>query len=183
VKTVDRVLQRWRIRKAMSFIPPGARVLDIGCADGVLFRMLGDRIAVGVGIDPDAEDGAVGPHARIYRGLFPVAVPDIQPFDVICLLAVLEHIPEAEQQTLTKNCYHALNPGGVVVVTVPAPAVDAALAVLRALRLIDGMSLEQHYGFNPARLPELFESSGLSLIRHRRFQMGFNHLFAFRRSG
>ena len=47
IKQGDSVLQSWRIRKAAPYIPRRAHVLDIGCSDGALFRVLGDRIAAG----------------------------------------------------------------------------------------------------------------------------------------
>lgn len=157
-------------------------MLDIGCADGALFRALGDRISYGVGVDPEAIDGRIGSRSNLYRGLFPAALPDQRQYDVICLLAVLEHIPEPVQRNLAAECAARLLPGGQVIATVPAPAVDGILSALRACRLIDGMSLEQHYGFNPVDLPAQFRTAGLRLARHSRFQLGLNHLFVFERA-
>jgi SAM-dependent methyltransferase len=183
MRRLDRVLQRWRIHQATRHIANDARVLDIGCADGALLRALGDRIRVGAGVDPDAVEGPVGPRSRLFRGMFPAALPDSQSYDVICLLAVLEHVAEQEQRTLAADCANRLAPGGRVIATVPSPAVDHILNLLRALRLIDGMSLEQHYGFDPAQLPDRFAAAGLRLLSHRRFQFGLNHLFVFERAG
>ena len=74
--SLDRVLQRWRIRKATAFIRPGDQLLDIGTADGALFslvRGLGDS----VGLDPDLDMDRTPPPpgVRFYRGLFPEALP------------------------------------------------------------------------------------------------------------
>ena len=154
-------------------------MLDIGSADGALYRRY-PRVAAFVGIDPDAEGShRLGPNAQLLRGSFPEALADPEPFDVISLLAVLEHVPPAGQSVLAAECARRLKPGGVVVVTVPSPVVDTILAGLKTLRLIDGMAVEQHYGFEAHRTVDLFTSPGLSLVQAERFQLGVNNLFVF----
>jgi hypothetical protein len=53
------------------------------------------------------------------------------------------------------------------------------LRVLKTLRLIDGMALEQHHGFRPSEVGPLFEAVGMKLTVRRRFQLGLNNLFVF----
>jgi len=55
------------------------------------------------------------------------------------------------------------------------------LALLTRLRLIHGMSLEQHYGYEVAQTPATFGAAGLTLESWSRFQIGLNHLFVFRK--
>jgi hypothetical protein len=58
--------------------------------------------------------------------------------------------------------------------------VDRLLDILLHLRLAHGMAVEEHHGFNPRSVPEIFGSRGeLLLIRHRKFQLGLNNLFVF----
>jgi SAM-dependent methyltransferase len=164
------------------YIAPGSRVLDIGCADGELFRSIGN-IGEGVGIDPDLPPTAVScGRALLLRGFFPQALSDDRPFDVITLLAVLEHVPPEMQRELALACASHLKPGGHLVITVPAPAVDTILVVLRWLRLIHGMALEQHYGYDPGKTPAIFAVPGLELSQARRFQLGLNNLFVFKKT-
>ena len=47
MNAVDRWIRDLRIGRAIRSIPPGARVLDVGCHDGALFRALGPRPARG----------------------------------------------------------------------------------------------------------------------------------------
>jgi SAM-dependent methyltransferase len=178
---LDRFIQCWRIRKARRFISQGADVLDIGASDGSLFEQV-PHIGRYVGVDPDLDaDRTVGPSARLVKGLFPQCIPSEKPFDCITMLAVLEHIPTAAQPRLAHDCARYLKPGGYLVITVPSPAVDRILNCLKAMRLIHGMSLEEHYGYDVRKTPELFGGAGFTLRRAGRFQLGLNNLFVFAR--
>jgi 2-polyprenyl-3-methyl-5-hydroxy-6-metoxy-1,4-benzoquinol methylase len=187
VKAVDRWLQRWRIAKAAAYVPVGARLLDIGCADGALFRQLEARVGEGVGIDTDLGGATSTSRFRLIAGSFPEALTGAGgdagtfPFDVITLLAVLEHVPPERQRPLAAACARHLKAGGRLIVTTPSPLVDPILDLLIRLRVIHGMDTEGHYGFRPAATPGIFAPVGFELEEAARFQLGLNHLFVFRR--
>lgn len=183
MKASDRVLQRWRIRRALAWVPTGARVLDVGCADGSLFRLGQRRITSGVGVDLNASATWVGGAAERLTGPFPDVLRPGDTFDVIAMLAVVEHVEAVQLKEWARACAARLRPDGRVVITVPAPTVDRLLHVGIALRLLDGMEAHQHHGFDPSCLPDTFNAAGLELMTHRRFQLGLNHLFVFRKPG
>ena len=97
------------------------------------------------------------------------------------MLAVLEHIPPAGQLELAGQVAAYLKPGGRLIISVPGPLVDHILELLLSLRLIDGMALEEHYGFDSSSVPKIFDASGLKLIHAGRFEFGLNNLFVFQK--
>ena len=157
-------------------------MLDIGCGDGILFQQLGSRISGGIGIDPSLDKSQGFGTFRIISGWFPNDLPDSEPFDVITMLAVLEHIPEKEYCQTATACERLLRPGGCLIITVPSPLVDRLLSVMKFGGLIDGMELHQHHGFDPGITPSIFSTTNLSLVRKEKFQLGLNNLFLFRKA-
>lgn len=177
MKPLDRLLQRWRFAAAMKFIPPGARVLDVGCHQGELFVLLGNRVRGGVGIDP-LVTGLIGlSGVQIVRGQFPEDLPAGEGFEVITALAVIEHVPTDGLKPFLLACRSWLKPGGRLVATVPSPMVDGLLLWLRRLGLVSGMSLEEHHGFRPGDLPAAAAAAGFGVATWRRFQLGLNNVF------
>ncbi len=179
---LDRVLQRWRIRKALPFIPAGARLLDIGSSDGTLFHIARSRIGGGLGIDPTLKSSQQMGAVQLIGGFFPNDMPAVEPFDVITMLAVLEHFPQSQYGQLKTGCAQYLKPGGHIVITVPSPTVDLILTWLKRLRLIHGMSLEEHHGYEVEQTGKIFAPSEFQLVRHEKFQLGLNNLFVFQRN-
>jgi SAM-dependent methyltransferase len=180
LRALDRFLCRWRIRKVRRFISRGSTVLDVGCHDGALFRILSGRIAGGVGLDPLVERTESRGRFRFVSGIFPDDLASDERFDVITLLAVLEHVEPDRLPAWIEACGARLAPGGVVIATVPSARVDGLLDVLTRVGLVAGMSVEEHHGFDPSDVPPLFGSDGFSLVRHDRFELGMNNLFVFR---
>lgn len=177
MRTLDCILQAWRIRTARPWIPRGARVLDIGCHQGELLRSLGDRIGPSVGMDPLARPGDLGRHRLISEPFRePAPFPD-GSFDAVVMLATLEHI--RDKSPLAGEIRRLLRPRGRVVITVPRPAVDPIVGLLRAVGLAEGMSMGEHHGFAPGDTPGLFTPAGFTLIRWRSFQVGLNNLYVF----
>jgi SAM-dependent methyltransferase len=181
MKAIDRYLRDVRIAKATRFVEQGDVVVDIGCADGAMFEQWSGRIEYGYGVDPTLPAMRKTDRFALYPGDFPEALPEVR-CDVITMLAVLEHIPEDRQIETAAACHRILNPGGRVVITVPSPQVDTILGVLGRLHLIDGMSVEEHYGFDPSGTARIFASPYFSLVERRRFQFGLNNLFVFEKA-
>ncbi len=179
MRIMDYVLQDWRARMARPWIVEGARILDIGCSHGKFLRDLGNRIGPSIGYDPEATSETNGRY-RIIPELFSKPAPfDDESFDVVVMLATLEHIRDKE--TLSEECFRLLTPGGRIVITVPSPWVDPIVHMLCRVGLADGMSLDEHHGFDPRTTPDIFAKSGFVLMRHRRFQLGLNHLYVLQK--
>lgn len=177
MRTLDRMLSRWRIAKATAWVRPGDRLLDVGCYDGSLIARVRGRIDGAVGIDAVAEPAdAAG--VRIVKGSFPTDLPaDAGTFDCITALAVLEHVEDPE--AFAAACRDLLRPGGRAVLTVPHPFVDRIVDALIFLRLADGMDFEEHHGFDVSETGPIFERAGLASVARESFQLGLNRLFVF----
>jgi SAM-dependent methyltransferase len=179
MRAFDRWLQRWRFRAARPWVPPQARVLDIGCFQGEFFQQLGDRIRAGVGYDPCGQAMALR-NVRIVPEAFSVPSSLLEgSFDAVVMLATLEHI--VEKKPFVEEFWRLLEPGGRVILTVPSPFVDRIVDLLRRLRFADGMSIDEHHGFSPTAVPALFCARGFQLEHWSRFQLGLNNLFVFRK--
>ncbi|MFO1540770.1 MAG: methyltransferase domain-containing protein [Chloroflexota bacterium] len=180
---LDHYLRRVRIARVRPHLRRGDVVLDVGSDDGSLFRALADTLGSGsIGIEPTLAAPVSAPGYTLLPGLFPDAVPAGTRCDVITMLAVVEHMPPEVQARLADACAALLPAGGRIVITIPSPRVDTILHILAALRLIHGIGLHEHYGFDTAGVPALFPGPRFRLALHRRFQLGLNNLYVFERT-
>jgi Methyltransferase domain len=178
---MDRWIQKQRINRVIQHVPPGSVVLDIGCSWGELFQAMGSNLGNGFGMDPLLPGNIEKPRYKLFKGFFPDDWNIKTAFHCITLLAVLEHIPAKKQQQTIKNIFNLLIPGGLVVLTIPSKKADRILLILNRLGFIHGMSLEEHYGFDPADTKILFKEAGFALVKYQTFQFGLNNLFVFKK--
>ena len=83
---------------ALAAIPAGARVLDIGCGDGLLADALVERGCHVVGIDSVPPPRGVRLESFHLHDLDDLPLPvDVATFDVVLLLDVVEHLKSPEQ--------------------------------------------------------------------------------------
>src|ERR1043166_8509645 len=146
MKKLDYYLQNERFRRARRYINPGDKILDIGSFNMEMFEQFDDLISYGIAIDPAIKEPGKHQKYEFIRGYFPLNCPSGIRFDVITMLAVMEHIKPEEQKTIADGCYEYLKPGGKIVLTIPSPMVDQILKVLIFFRVLDGIALEEHYG-------------------------------------
>ena len=176
----DYFIQLWRMQVAARWIPQGSRVLDIGCHQGEFLKMLGQKIEPSVGLDPLYQQNAAPKGHQFFSQEFEEGLPfEESSFDVIVLLATIEHMQQ--KPAIAREARRLLRPGGQVVITVPSVFVDDILSVLLILRIVDGMSLEEHHGFLPDDLLNIFLPEGFRLKWRQKFQFGLNNLYVFER--
>ena len=163
----------------MQHIPERAVLLDIGCHEGQLLKKVSKKILKGTGVDPLCSTKTLAQNISIINGRFPEALPNGNIFSCITVLAVFEHIPPAMQQNFLKHCYSALENGGLLILTIPGKKVDSILQTLKRYKLISGMSLEEHHGYDPFNTLPLGAKAGFRLVLFEQFEMGYNNLFVF----
>ena len=179
---VDRSLQRKRNAQALRWIPSDAKVLDLMCSDGALFRQASSLIKSGIGIDTEEPSSwPTGPYS-FRHGTFPEALVDKDRFDIVLMPAVIEDIADEFRTTWATTVPKLPSQGVRLIITVPTPAVDWILDVGIRFRLLHSMDTANHHGFDPRVVPQGFLVPPMRLLKASRFEFGLNHLFVFERT-
>ncbi len=111
----DSFVRKSRLRSIKKFIKPPAVFLDAGCAFGgsVKDASLAGFVAYGIDVSEFAVKHAVSEGLKVYRSpLTEAPFPD-SFFDVITLIEVIEHLPDA--QASVKKLNRLLKSGGLLV--------------------------------------------------------------------
>jgi len=173
----DRFLAWCRFREALPHVRPLARVCDIGC--GMEARFLDyarERIGFGVGID-DRIAATASTGRSLIRGDITQGLPFRSAcFDHVVLLAVLEHLNQP--RPVLAEIFRILTPGGSLIMTWPAAAIDPLLHVLERVGVVcKELGIQEHQPRIPLPLlRSMLGEIGFTGSRHRTFEFGLNNL-------
>jgi 2-polyprenyl-3-methyl-5-hydroxy-6-metoxy-1,4-benzoquinol methylase len=173
-------LRKMRIARVLPLLRriPQCRLLDIGC--GWEARLLLDMepyIASGVGIDfkaPFIQTEKLTTMCARLNGTLPFAD---NSFDVVSMLAVLEHL-ECPESMLREIC-RVLRPNGFLVGTAPSNIAKPVLEFLSyRLGIVNEDEIRDHKQYyNRNSIVALLTKAGFTDIEHRYFQFGMNNYF------
>jgi len=183
---LEPLLRRMRIARVLPHLREvrDCRLLDIGCGwEARLLRELEPYIASGWGIDFKAPALAT-PKLHTLATRIDDRLPfDDESFDVITMLAVLEHLERPA--AVLREVERLLRPGGVLVLTVPSRYAKPVLEFLAfRLGVVSADEIRDHKTyFNREDLVRLFQNfEQLRIERHRYFQWRFNNYLVCRKN-
>ncbi|MFM7425521.1 MAG: class I SAM-dependent methyltransferase [Elainella sp.] len=171
-------LLRWlRFRQVMPQIPAGAQLLDVGCGHSATFlKAAANRIKSGIGVDFKVQPMQFQNIQTIQLKLADVLPFADASFDVVTMLAVLEHIEQ--EKPMLQEVRRVLKPDGRLILTVPSIWAQPLLELLAyRLKIVDEREIRDHKRYyNRARLETvLVQTTGFRGFRHRYFQFGLNN--------
>lgn len=154
---LESYLAKLRARKANELIPDGnsGRILDIGCGVYPLF-LLNSDFSEKYGLDKGVNINC----GMLYQGndivLFnhDIEKEEGLPFDdnyfnVVTMLAVMEHIEQKKAMNVMKEVYRILLPSGIFILTVPAVWTKKFLEFMARLRIVSPYEIAEHKYFYP----------------------------------
>jgi SAM-dependent methyltransferase len=150
------------VRGYLDALPPGTRVLDAGCGEGVLVEEYAARLAI-EGVDDNYAS------AHVTRASI-LALPAADAtYDRVLCLDVLEHLQYADQAQALAELHRVLRPGGELLVTVPNLAhLQSRVRFAFGGRLMRTASPLKHPGDRPCRESlDLARQAGFELVSHR----------------
>lgn len=115
----------------------GARILDVGCGEGGLARLLAAEGALVMGVDPNLEAVARAreliPGARIEQATAEALPFENDEFDTVVVVNALHHVPLAAMDKVLGEAARVTRPGGTLIVIEPL----AEGSFFAALRMVE----------------------------------------------
>jgi SAM-dependent methyltransferase len=147
------LLEKWlaiqRARVADQLIPPGSRsgrLLDIGCGAYPYFLAHTDfkeKFGLEQCVTTPVKDSSVTITAYDLHKETPIPFRD-NYFDVVTMLAVLEHIEPEKLTKVLAEIRRVLKPGGLYLLTTPARWTESLLRLMAKLRFVSPDEINDH---------------------------------------
>ncbi|WP_299245321.1 class I SAM-dependent methyltransferase [uncultured Brachyspira sp.] len=179
---LDLFLRKYRINMVKPTIKKynNCRLLDIGCGwEARLLKSIEDYIEYGVGIDFKPPELKTHKLSTIKMKLEKKLPFEDESFDIVTMLAVLEHISYPED--ILREINRVLKKDGRLILTVPSKMAKPILEFMAfKLRIIDRAEIEDHKKYyNKNDIILCSEASNFILEKHRYFQFGCNNFACF----
>jgi SAM-dependent methyltransferase len=152
-------------------------LLDIGCgSDHLLINEFG-----GWGLDPKSKN-LDKKNIHIRRGVVKDVLPKFENdfFDIITLLAVIEHLELEELKFLLEQSGRILKKNAFLLITTPTPLSRPILELSAKLFLISREEIAEHkFYYSLKSLMPIIEKYNFKIIKQKSFELGFNCLYLF----
>ena len=175
---LEPLLARLRARKANQLIPwrlREGRILDIGCGSFPYFlshTYFKEKYAIEK-FPAGKQDLDI--HWRVLDLNEAPKIPyEGSNFDVITMLAVVEHLNPDSLVSLLRDAYRVLRPGGLLVMTTPASWSDRLLHWMARFNLVSKEEIDEHV--YPYTLPLLGWYLGAAGFEMNKLKFGYFEL-------
>lgn len=177
---LEPILRKMRIQRILPIIKkyPQCHLLDIGCGwEARLLLSIEANIAKGVGIDFKAPSICRDKISTISAKILKTLPFEDNSFDVVTLLAVLEHLSYPDD--ILEEINRVLKPGGVLVGTVPSKLAKPVLEFLSyRLGIINPTEVRDHKCYyDKNSLKAILQHKNFTRTTHKYFQIGMNNFF------
>ncbi len=178
-------LSKLRYRKADSLIPESyrnGRILDIGCGYNPV-GLMNIRFAQKWGIDKlvDSEKSKYfEEHHNIRLKQVDLEKDEALPFednffDVVTMLAVIEHISPERIPWILGEIRRILKPSGILILTTPSPYAELPLNILSRIGLVSKEEIDEHKDLlSIQKVEKLLRESGFENVSVGYFELVFN---------
>jgi ubiquinone/menaquinone biosynthesis C-methylase UbiE len=175
---LEPILRWMRLKQIMPYIQDSSAILDVGCGKSAIFlKCIASRIKYGVGIDFKVDEDTEIANIQTQRLMLDSVLPFADAsFDVVTMLAVLEHIQN--EQEILSEIYRVLVPNGRLILTVPSIWAQPVLEFLAyKLRVVSESEIRDHKRYYTCeKLKQvLVHQIGFQKFTHRYFQFWMNN--------
>ncbi len=181
---LERFLAKQRSKIANKLISSTYRkgsILDIGC--GVFpFFLLNTTFSEKYGLDKiiQVNYDKKFQEQKIAFINYDIEREKIMPFDscyfdVVTMLAVIEHIQPKRIVEIAREVRRILKTGGMCIITTPASWTEPLLKFMAKLRLVSPTEIEEHkYAYNHAEIASILQEATFSI---NKLQIGYFEMF------
>jgi len=178
---LEQFLSIQRMKKAEKLISEHGKegkILDIGCGTYPYFLML-INFEEKYGIDQEIKDKKILSHNLTLKNhniCEEINIPfENESFDVITMLAVIEHLDRKQLSQILLNCYQILKKDGILIITTPAHWSDLLLKFMAKLRLVSPEEIDDHK--STFKLKDLSQLIKISKFKQENIQKGYFEFF------